>query len=345
MRAALASPRHCTNRRPPRPCYGWGMVDDGKPSPRGWARPERAEEPLRIGRIQRPAVEEAGLLQRIVATGSLPEEMQTAAARRLGIVALTVAVAFIAFFLAFLASGGPDRVSRSLVSAYGGRAILALAPVINISSIVASLVLFGLTRRKDACPDTLLRIGVGYQLLVALSIGILTHLVPWPATGFPVAWPAVGVWIILFAALVPSKPRRTLIVSTAAAAMDPLGLALTHGLGAPLPSTSQLMMFYTPLVLSIGAAVACSVILHRLGRDIEEARRLGAYELVELLGKGGMGEVWSGGQSTGLWPDPPRSRSSARSHWLVKTPRPTGSWSVGSSAKRGPRRCSSPSIP
>ena len=31
---------------------------------------------------------------------------------------------------------------------------------------------------------------------------------------------------------------------------------------------------------------------HRIGRRLREAQDLGSYQLVELLGHGGMGEVW-----------------------------------------------------
>ena len=39
-------------------------------------------------------------------------------------------------------------------------------------------------------------------------------------------------------------------------------------------------------------AIVPSHVLQRLGRRLREAQELGSYQLVELLGHGGMGEVW-----------------------------------------------------
>jgi serine/threonine-protein kinase len=52
------------------------------------------------------------------------------------------------------------------------------------------------------------------------------------------------------------------------------------------------MVMHYPDFLVVGVAVLVSHVVTRLGQQVGKAREMGSYQLVGLLGKGGMGEVW-----------------------------------------------------
>jgi serine/threonine-protein kinase len=75
--------------------------------------------------------------------------------------------------------------------------------------------------------------------------------------------------------------------------MNPVGMlwARAQGLWDFGPASNALLMHY-PDYLLVGVAVAISHVVTTLGRQVAKAREMGSYQLGELLGRGGMGEVY-----------------------------------------------------
>jgi serine/threonine-protein kinase len=62
--------------------------------------------------------------------------------------------------------------------------------------------------------------------------------------------------------------------------------------GAPTPTAAETLVLYLPNYACAAVAIVPSRFIQRLGRRLRQAQELGSYQLVELLGHGGMGEVW-----------------------------------------------------
>jgi serine/threonine protein kinase len=98
--------------------------------------------------------------------------------------------------------------------------------------------------------------------------------------------------ILIFAPIVPNTPQKTLVAALVAASMGPVSALVWKSLGHQTASPVQLLLEALPSYLCAGVALVIAHIITRLGREVRKAREMGSYVLENLIGKGGMGEVW-----------------------------------------------------
>lgn len=275
---------HCRDYALCDACLLW----KGVASPSSVAMPTRhtwdsdASSDPRCGQRKRSGVvsERVDLAQLVRAstTGSLPAEHVELTNRRLGIAAGCTALLHL-IYLGLYHTVWVD--ASSLVG--------TLAALLGLTASVGAA-FYLLSAKRTAASAT--RAAIGYELCLTLSLAIseswaVTYSSPSPQ----VSWSAVV--IALFPFLIPASPRVILAASLASAATGPLAMVLVFGIsGRPWPDLSVAASFVLPSFLCAMLAWAPSSALHRLGVAVQNARRLGNYELTERLGQGGMGEVW-----------------------------------------------------
>src|SRR5262249_57007461 len=67
---------------------------------------------------------------------------------------------------------------------------------------------------------------------------------------------------------------------------------IAHLRGVEVPSALNTLVLYSPNYICAVLATVSPHALRKIGHRLREAQELGSYQLVELLGRGGMGEVW-----------------------------------------------------
>ena len=132
-----------------------------------------------------------------------------------------------------------------------------------------------------------LAIGTAYQIVGAFSIA-------WFEQGPEIGRGTAGtmMWIMTYA-LLPTRPLRTTLVAYGSALTGPLALVLHVALGhRPWPTDFGFALDFGMSLVGATFAVITVRVIYGLGREVADARTIGAYVLVEKLGYGGMGEVW-----------------------------------------------------
>jgi hypothetical protein len=172
---------------------------------------------------------------------SLPEDVLRDAARRLGVLCLISALVWTANLLLLnYVYAVPGTLTSGRVASYWKWRTLYDA-VITIN-VLGSLALFWFARHNTRRPQFILDLALVYEVLTALSVGVLDYAEQGPTEG--VSW--IAVIILLFAPIVPSTPGKTLAAALAAASMGPAGALVWRALGEEPVRLEQILLLSIP---------------------------------------------------------------------------------------------------
>jgi serine/threonine-protein kinase len=219
-------------------------------------------------------------------TGRLPEELISEQVRRLAIFSAVMGVLWtygLVVDMVIVPLAMPEVAAHEINGA---------GVPIEVGGIVLSALMVLYMRFVPHSAHTKATVGLGYLIANAVGIAMLNNWIV-PSTAVPsvhVSW--ITNLILVFSIIAPTTPRRTLVASLVAASMDPLAAWVAHLRGLPTQSFVQTVLLFLPNYIAALVAVVPGKILHHIGRRLREAQELGSYQLIELLGRGGMGEVW-----------------------------------------------------
>ena len=221
-----------------------------------------------------------GETRRRLLTRGLPPELAREASRRLELLSYVLVAVFV--FALLLNTVGRVKGWYEMPRLHA----LVLTSLVAVSAAMARLA------RSPIAARWLLHLGLVYEVVVAFGISTAEHLTPLsPHRPLEeISW--VCIWIAMFPVVVPASPAKTLLAGLAAATTWPLALLLGVALGNPAPATRFIVMNSLEGYLAAGLALVPSFIIRKLAADVQRAREMGSYELVERLDRGGMGEVW-----------------------------------------------------
>lgn len=222
--------------------------------------------------------------------GSLPTDLLNQAITRLRILAVLYAVTF--FLAGTLPMLIPANDRHQLLSSP-----LQWGP--QLFAIVMAVVVAATLEWGRLSVTAAMRLGFFFQVASSYSI-VLAEFIdtrPLPAGAVPMqmglSW--VAVWTMLFTIVIPSAPRRALLAALASVSAVPVTVALliAANLSPMRPDPGQFFFWLVfPYILVTIMAWVGARVVYALGTEIKRARELGSYNLVELLGEGGMGQVW-----------------------------------------------------
>ncbi len=239
--------------------------------------------------FKRPSTSPGGREKRSTSV-SLPPDLLERARDRVKLIALLLLGASLFLLISDVPAEGVGVLVESIDQA------------MSWTIVVMSAVLYAFARSKRFGPQLILNLGLLFEIaicmllalgiprahyMIALELGAVEHLtdlLPFTTWTTPI--------IIMFPLIIPSPPAKTLWVAVAAAATTPLGVAVYEWAGVFDVEPRAYPHVSAGPMIAVAVAYFGSRVVYGMGLDVKRAREMGSYRLTELLGRGGMGEVW-----------------------------------------------------
>jgi serine/threonine-protein kinase len=241
----------------------------------------------RASRAKRCFSLKRGVAAPVSATTGLATEILSQGTRRLRI--LTLLYAFTFFMASFMGRllSDVDRARMIANPEYW----IPDALSIGLALIVASF-----TFVRGVPVHFMMTLGLVFLVVSNYGIAIAEYLDPLRLDNngwMGLSW--VAVWTPLYTVAVPTAPRKAfpaLALSVSSVpAMIGFMVATERTVFRPTPNQFFFWIVFPYLLVLVLGYVAARVV-YDLGKQVTREKELGSYHLVELLGRGGMGEVW-----------------------------------------------------
>jgi serine/threonine-protein kinase len=161
-----------------------------------------------------------------------------------------------------------------------------------LALVLASIGLAALQRSQAVQAQTLLDLALGLEVGGALALGVIENAMAWPDS--PIRGSTgVATWIAICMLAITNRPWKSVTAAVLSALVVPVAhLICAAALGYPALPWNRLASYsLSPLFVAAWAPFITSR-LYQMQKDLSRTTDLGSYQLENLLGKGGMGEVW-----------------------------------------------------